>query len=94
VLARAAASVPAKPEPPEPQLPPQPEPSASATASVPQPIERYFHDLCERDPRRPGETRAAWARRLHGLMQKDHKAGRIEKPWKESTIYRELSGRK
>jgi hypothetical protein len=71
----------------------------AASAPVPEPAkpvpqQRYFDGLRESNPRGQGETQAAWARRLHGLMQADRKDGRIEKLWAKSTIYRELSGRK
>jgi hypothetical protein len=67
--------------PPEPEPEPEPEPA------------RYYDKLCEDNPRRKGEKKARYFRRLMPIWQKAHEDDLAPKPWALATMVRETNRR-
>jgi hypothetical protein len=58
---------------------------------LPLPPKRLNLDLRKANPQREGEKPRDYASRIHGLMQKAYKDGRMTKPWALGTVRRDLN---
>jgi hypothetical protein len=74
--------------------PKQADPQTKLPAATQSP-EEYFVALCQANPKKRGEPKARWAKRLHPLMMTAFDSGLIiGKRWSESTTLRSLFPRK